>query len=61
MLDPSKMHVLLEISVENKAFNFSKRALGAGTARTKWLKYVLCTGFAENYQFLILDEIQSYQ
>ena len=37
-LHPSKQHVFLEFLVENRAFYFSKRALRAGIARTKWLK-----------------------
>ena len=40
-LHPHKHHMFLEFFVENKAFHFSKRALGTGTARNKWLKKVL--------------------
>ena len=40
-LHPSKQHVFLEFLVENRAFYFSKRALRAGIARTKWLKKTL--------------------
>ena len=35
MLHPTKRHVVLR---ENRVFYFSKSALGAGTARNKWLK-----------------------
>ena len=38
---PPKRHVFLEFLVENKAYHFSKRALRAGTARSKWLKKAL--------------------
>ena len=38
MLHSSKRHLFSEFLVENKAFQFSKRALHAGTARKKWLK-----------------------
>ena len=34
----TKRDVFLEFLVENKAFNFSKRALRANIARDKWLK-----------------------
>ena len=37
-LNLSKRHVFLEVLVEKKEFDFSKRALRAGTARDKWLK-----------------------
>ena len=41
MLHPPKRHVFLDFSVEKKVFRFAKRALRAGTARNKWLKYAL--------------------
>ena len=38
---PPKQHVVLQILREDKVIDFSKRALHAGTARNKWLKYTL--------------------
>ena len=38
---PPKEHVVLQILQEDKVIDFSKRALHAGTARKKWLKYTL--------------------
>ena len=40
-LQPPKRHVFLEFLVENKAFNFSKRAVHADTACNKWFKKAL--------------------
>ena len=41
MLHSLKHYVFLKILTENTAFYFSKRALGAGKARNKWLKKAL--------------------
>ena len=40
-LYPLKQHVSLQFLVEIKVFNFSKRALPAGTACNNWLKKAL--------------------
>ena len=41
MLHHPKQHVVLKVLIEHKAFYFSKRALRAGTACNKWLKFAL--------------------
>ena len=38
MLQPFKRYVILEFLVQNKAFDLSKKALRAVTARNEWLK-----------------------
>ena len=38
---PPKQYVVLQILQEDKVIDFSKRALHAGPARNKWLKYIL--------------------
>ena len=41
MLNLPKPNVVLMVFTENKLFHFSKKALCAGTARSKWLKEAL--------------------
>ena len=38
---PPKRHVVLLVLQEDEVTNFTKRALHAGTVRSKWLKYAL--------------------
>ena len=68
MLHPApKRHVFLEFLLEKKAFHFSKRALNAGTAHSKWLKYTLlsssyllkvtkCLSKISQFEFLVVTE-----